>query len=124
VRVSISPESLSSEQVRVDVNFGVSYGSDPHLVRRLATESATGIPRVLAMPEPVCHLLAFGDSSLNFSLRFWICDPADGITNVRGMVMLALWDAFKREGIDTPFPVRDLQINKPVRVVVDQPSPG
>jgi small-conductance mechanosensitive channel len=82
-------------------------------------------PRVLAMPQPVCHLVAFGDSSLNFSLRFWISDPTDGITNVRGMVMLALWDAFKREGIDIPFPVRDLQISKPVHVVVDQqPSPG
>jgi small-conductance mechanosensitive channel len=117
--------SYSNAEVRLDVNFGVAYGSDPHAVRRLAIEAASGVPRVLAKPEPVCHLLAFGDSSLNFTLRFWICDPIDGLTNVRGMVMLALWDAFKREGIDIPFPVRDLQISKPVRVVVDQqPSPG
>ena len=56
----------------------------------------------------------------------WICDPIDGITNVRGMVMLALWDAFKREGIEIPYPMRDLQITKPVRVVIgdEQPSAG
>ena len=84
------------------------------------------MPRVLATPQPVCHLIAFGDSSLDFTLRFWISDPIDGVTNVRGMVMLALWDSFKREGIDIPFPVRDMQISKPVRVVIgdQQPGPG
>ena len=72
-------------------------------------EAAKSVARVLVSPQPVCHLKAFGDSSLNFLLRFWIRDPVDGITNVRGQVLLALWDAFKREGIEIPFPVRDVR---------------
>jgi small-conductance mechanosensitive channel len=36
----------------------------------------------------------------------------DGVTNVRGQVLLALWDAFKREGIEIPYPVRDVRITQ------------
>ena len=68
--------------------------------------------RVLVSPAPVCHLKAFGECSLNFILRFSICDPVDGITNVSGKVLLALWDTFKREGIEIPYPVRDVRITQ------------
>ena len=55
-------------------------------------------------------MTAFGDSSVDFVLRFWIHDPAQGLTNVRGAVFLALWDAFQAEGIEIPFPQRDVRI--------------
>ena len=32
-------------------------------------------------PAPVCNLIGFGDSSVDFDLRFWIRDPANGIAN-------------------------------------------
>jgi small-conductance mechanosensitive channel len=50
----------------------------------------------------------FGDSSLNFLLRFWIEDPQNGLTNIRGKVMLALWDAFKQHDIHIPYPHREI----------------
>ena len=112
--------SYSNDEVRLDVEFGVAYASDPHKVIMLAREAAKSIPRVLASPEPVCHLKEFGDSSLDFILRFWIRDPIDGLTNVRGKVLLALWDAFKREGIEIPFPQRDLNPRAPFKVVVER----
>jgi small-conductance mechanosensitive channel len=102
--------SYSNDEVRLDVPFGVSYASDPHKVCALAVESAKSVARVLVSPQPVCHLKAFGESSLNFILRFWIRDPVDGITNVSGQVLLALWDNFKKEGIEIPYPVRDVRI--------------
>ena len=46
---------------------------------------------------------------MKFSLTFWIADP-DGMDNVKSEVMLALWDAFKREGIRVPYPVREIRI--------------
>ncbi len=104
--------SYSNDEVRLDVPFGVSYASDPHKVRALAVEAAKSVARVLVSPQPVCHLKAFGDSSLNFLLRFWIRDPVDGITNVSGQVLLALWDAFKREGVEIPYPVRDVRLTQ------------
>jgi small-conductance mechanosensitive channel len=105
--------SYSNDEVRLDVPFGVSYASDPHKICELAVEAAKSVARVLVSPQPVCHLKAFGDFSLNFVLRFWIRDPVDGITNVSGKVLLALWDAFKREGIEIPYPVRDVRIAPP-----------
>jgi small-conductance mechanosensitive channel len=111
--------SYSNDRVRLDVKFGVSYASDPHVVRALAAEAIVAIPRVLKTPEPSCHLVRFGDSSLDFLLRFWIRDPVDGLASVRSAVMLALWDIFKREGIEFPYPVRDLHMDKPLRVVVE-----
>jgi small-conductance mechanosensitive channel len=105
--------SYSNDEVRIDVEFGVSYAADPHEVCEIAVAAAASVARVLVVPPPVCHLKAFGDSSLNFVLRFWIRDPVDGITNVRGRVLLALWDTFKREGVDIPYPVRDVRISQP-----------
>ncbi|MDE2229837.1 MAG: mechanosensitive ion channel [Alphaproteobacteria bacterium] len=114
--------SHTNERVRLDVDFGVSYASDPHAVRTLAVAAALGVPRVLARPEPVCHLTKFNDFSLDFILRFWIDDPVAGVTNVRGAVMLALWDAFKRDGVEIPFPVRELRLGDTARVVVERPD--
>ena len=112
--------SYSNDEVRLDVEFGVAYASDPHKVIALALEAVKSDKRVLPAPPPVCHLKGFGNSSLDFILRFWIRDPVDGLTNVRGKVLLALWDVLKREGIEIPFPQRDVNPRGPFHVVVER----
>lgn len=102
--------SHSSDLVRLDISFGVAYHSDPHEVRRIAVAAAQSVPRVVSDPASVCHIVGFGDSSIDLTLRFWIKDPSGGLTNVRGAVFLALWDALKEHHIDIPFPRRDVQI--------------
>ncbi|MCA0997590.1 mechanosensitive ion channel family protein [Alloyangia pacifica] len=102
--------SHSNELVRVDIHFGTAYGDDPHLVRKVAIEAALGVKRVLSHKPPVCHITGFGDSSVDYILRFWIIDPSQGLTNIRGNVFLALWDAFKEHGISIPFPQREVRM--------------
>ena len=114
--------SHTSEDIRLEVRFGTSYGCDPHAVIRLAIETVRAIPRVLTDPAPVCFLIEFGESALQFTLRFWIRDPAGGITNLRGAVLLGLWDVFKREGIEIPIPQRDVRLRTPVRVTLETPE--
>jgi len=109
--------SHTNEFVRLDIHFGTSYGDDPHLVRRIAIEAAMGVDRVLTDRKPVCHVTGFGDSSVDYILRFWIRDPTGGLTNIRGNVFLALWDAFRENGISIPFPQRE------VRMLGDKPTP-
>ncbi len=96
--------------VRLDIFFGTAYRNDPHLVRKVAIEAATSVNRVLSFRPPVCHIVGFGDSSVDYILRFWIDDPTGGLTNIRGNVYLALWDAFKANGVDIPFPQREVRL--------------
>jgi small-conductance mechanosensitive channel len=108
--------SFTNQLVRMETNFGVAYSSDPHRVREVAVEAAKKAKRVLGEPSPVCHLCAFGDSSLEFLLRFWINDPSAGAANVTGQVLLEIWDAFKAEGIEFAYPHRQLLLPQPLRV--------
>ncbi len=109
--------SFSDMLVRLDVDFGVSYDSDPHQVSKLAIAAAGTVHRVLHTPGPVCWMTAFGSSSLDFKLRFWISDPQAGLTNVRGTVLLAMWDTFEENGVHIPFPHREIIMRSPVEVV-------
>lgn len=103
--------SHSSDYVRLDIFFGAAYDDDPHKVRALAVEAAETVGRVLGKPRaPVCHVVGFGDSSVDYILRFWIMDPTGGLTNVRGAVFLALWDTFKENDISIPFPQREVRM--------------
>ena len=102
--------SHSNDFVRLDIYFGTSYGDNPHKVRKLAIAAASGVDRVLTSRPTVCHIVGFGDSSVDYILRFWISDPTSGLTNIRGNVFLALWDTFAENGISIPFPQREVRM--------------
>lgn len=105
--------SFSNELVRIDVKFGVAYDSDPHQIAELAVEATKEVERVVSYRPSVCWLTGFGDSSLDFVLRFWIKDPQNGLTNIRGQVLLALWDSFKANDIRIPYPHREVILSNP-----------
>lgn len=111
--------SHTNPRVRLEVEFGVSYDADPHEIRSIAIEAAGVAKRVLPDPKPVCHLVAYGASSIDFVLRFWIADPNAGVVNIKGEILLALWDALKANDIEIPYPRRDVQLRGPVRVEIE-----
>ncbi len=116
--------SHSNDFVRLDIYFGTAYTDDPHMVRKVAIEAAVSVPRVLSNRHPVCHIVGFGDSSVDYILRFWITDPTGGLTNIRGNVFLALWDAFQEHGISIPFPQREVKVLSGSQVLVSSdPAP-
>lgn len=103
--------SHSDRTVRLHAQFGVSYATrDLRAVKKAAEETAAAVDRVLKTPSPMCNLVEFGDSSVNFDLRFWINDPANGVANVTSQVMLALWDRLHDQGVEIPFPQREITI--------------
>jgi small-conductance mechanosensitive channel len=114
--------SFSNDLIRLDVPFGVSYKSDPHAVSAMAIEAAASVPRVLTSNKPVCWMTDFGDSSIDFVLRFWISDPKNGLTNIRGLVLLALWDKFKLNHVEIPYPHREIIMRDAVRVEGPDPE--
>jgi small-conductance mechanosensitive channel len=111
--------SYSKDDIRLEVKFCADPASDPHQVSKVAVEVASAIKRVLPKPPPVCHFLSLDAKTMEFSLRFWINDPVDGVTNIRGQVMLGLWDAFQREGIGFPSPVADMRLRGTTHVALE-----
>ena len=102
--------SFTNNLVRLRIPVGVSYNADPHECIKLVIGAAETIDRVLQDPAPVCHVLGFGDSSVDLELRVWIADPANGVANVKSKILLNIWDSFKANNIEIPFPQRDLHI--------------
>jgi small-conductance mechanosensitive channel len=78
----------------------------------MAVEAVAKLERVVDSRPPVCHLVQFGDSSLDFVLRFWIQDPEAGLVNIRGQALLALWDTFKTNKISIPYPHREVFVHQ------------
>jgi len=103
-------------RVRLRLGIGVSYGSDPHVVEKLLLEIAKENPNVLTDPAPTVAFKEFGESSLNFELRVWATDMAHRPGNLESQLNFAIWDKFKQNGIEIPFPQRDVHIKEPVRV--------
>ena len=103
--------SFSDRNVRVRVPIGISYNADPRRAIALCLEAAQSTSRTLKSPEPKCLVIGFGDNSIDLELRFWIDDPSNGVGNVRSEVLLAVWDRFQKEGIDIPFPQRDIHVS-------------
>jgi small-conductance mechanosensitive channel len=115
--------SFTNNLVRQKIPIGVSYGSDPHRCIELVTEAARSVERVLKDPAPVCQLQGFGDSSIDLELRIWIADPANGVGNVKSSVLLKIWDSFKANGVEIPFPQRDLHIRSSERIPLTRETP-
>ncbi len=102
--------SYSQNLLRLKKTIGVHYKSDVRKAIALCLEAADGTPRILKEPAAVCHMQEFGDSSVNLELRFWIDDPMNGRANVISEVLLSIWDKFHENGIEIPYPQRDLHL--------------
>jgi small-conductance mechanosensitive channel len=116
--------TYTDKNTLVKVNFGTNYDADPRVVCKLAIGIAATAQRALKNKPPNCILTEFAEAGMKFSLTFWIADP-DGMDNVKSEVMLSLWDAFKREDIRVPYPVREIRVRGgalPVETVVEVSS--
>ncbi len=102
--------TANDRQVRFSVSAGVAYGTDPDLVRRLLLEAAMGHPDVLSDPSPDVLFSGFGDSSLDFELRFWTIRRVQTPGVLRSDLLFRIWRIFKDNNVEIPFPQRDLHL--------------
>ena len=94
---------------RVEIKIGVAYGSDVKRVHDILLEIGKSHPLVLKNPEPFVYFADFGASSLDFELRLYLSDILSGLT-VQNEMRFAIVEALEREGIEIPFPQRDIHI--------------
>ena len=97
------------EKYRIRIKIGVAYGTDIDQVQSLLLDVAQSHPEVCRSPSPRVRFRSFGDSSLEHELLCWVEQPV-----LRGRVSHALnteiYKRFLKEGIEIPFPQRDVHI--------------
>jgi len=94
---------------REQVNVGVAYGSNVELVRDLLLECAKNVEDVLDNPEPSVLFEDFADSSLNFSLYFYVSDGMKS-PKIKSDLRFKIDAIFRQNKIAIPFPQRDIHI--------------
>lgn len=102
--------SYTNRDVRLNFPVGVAYKSDPEAVRKALLAVAAEHPGVLKERSADVLLQEFADSSLNFILRVWTRDYATTPGVLRSELNYAICKKFKEQGIEIPFPQRDLHI--------------
>jgi small-conductance mechanosensitive channel len=110
VSSSVTNWSYTDRDVRFNIPVGVSYNSDPEAVKRILLEVADEHSGVLKTPEPDVIFEEFGESSLNFLLRVWTREYITRPYILRSELNFAIKKKFKEQGIEIPFPQRDLHI--------------
>ncbi len=95
--------------LRVDVGCGVSYGDDLEAAEQVAREAVSAVSaRDTSRPVELFYE-AFGDSSINFTVRFWIpFHRQPDYLGARSEAIKRIKRAFDEHGITIPFPIRTL----------------
>jgi small-conductance mechanosensitive channel len=96
---------------RLTLKVGVAYGSDVEQVRQLILEICRANPRVVAEPPPQVFFTVYGDSSLDFTIWVHVSMPGDRMPATHELNR-AIFEAFNAQGIEIPFPQRDLHIKE------------
>ena len=104
--------SYSDQRILLKLAVQVSYASPLDEVLVLLVDAAAGEPRVLKDPAPGAVVTGFGESGIDLEVQFWIADPQNGQSALKSSIYLAIWRAFKTQGIEIPYPQRELRITK------------
>lgn len=102
--------SHHDRKVRFKIPVAVSYKEDPEKVRDVIVDVAKKCEGVLAEPEPIVRFSEYGDSALVFSLRVWTSEYITKPGAFRSILYFEIFKRFRQEGIEIPFPQRDIHI--------------
>jgi small-conductance mechanosensitive channel len=93
---------------RTTVPVGVAYGTDLRRAKDVLSEAVRTVPQVREVPEPEVLFEGFGDSSIDFVVRYWHGPSIATFWNTRSDVGLAIDEALAAADIVIPFPQRTL----------------
>jgi small-conductance mechanosensitive channel len=111
--------SFSDRKVRVALPIQVAYATDLDAARKIMVDVAAATPRVLKDPEPGALITGFADSGINLELGVWIDDPDQGLAALRSELYDGIWRAFRRDGIEIPFPQREVRVLGAIKTTPD-----
>jgi small-conductance mechanosensitive channel len=95
--------------VRDEISVGISYGVAPNHVREVVLKLLRDVPQVMRDPAPEVYAWEYGESSINYRIKYWILDYG-AQEHVRDRVVSSLWYALRRHSIEIPFPIRTVHM--------------
>ena len=104
--------SHTDRSVRFNFPVGVAYREDPEVVRKVLLEIALNNPGVLKDPKPDVLFSEFAESAMKFNLRVWTRDYINRPGVLKSQLYYEIARRFREEGIEIPFPQRDVRIRK------------
>src|SRR5437588_849133 len=107
---SVTNWSYADPRVRFRIPFGVAYGTDLDLLRKVMLEVADAHPKALKDPKPDLFFVGFGESSLNFELGVWSAEMTTSPRRFRSELYSAIEKKLRENRIDIPFPHRDVRL--------------
>ncbi|HET9652460.1 MAG TPA: mechanosensitive ion channel domain-containing protein [Usitatibacter sp.] len=107
---SVNHHTYTDPKVSIVVNVSVSYESDVEKACALLLECAKRQTRVIAEPPAMAFVKQLADSGVDLTLTVWISDPGRGEADLRSGLLMDILRTFKAEGIDIPYPRRDVRL--------------
>jgi small-conductance mechanosensitive channel len=109
VAASVTNLGAGERPVGFAIRVGVVYGAPPALVKASLERAAASVAEVIASPPPQALVVAFGESSVDYELRYW-SHAVQSVARVRDAVLSRVWYQLHRDGWTIPFPIRTVQI--------------
>ena len=106
--------------IRLNFPVGVSYKEDPQRIRKLLLEVARDNKGVLKEPKPDVLFSEFGDSALVFNLRIWTQEFINRPGVLKSQLYYAIFEKFAQNGVQIPFPQRDIHLKSTETPIVIQ----
>ncbi len=116
ITTSFTNWTHNNTKQRYSLNFSVAYKTDLVAMFDIIRDVVASHPKVLSgdnLPieeRPDAEIESFGDSGINILVEFWMDGIDDGVNRVGGDLLLMIWVALKENGIEIPFPQREVSI--------------
>lgn len=101
--------NYKSRKHRCRIEIGASYNSAPEKVKEILSGCAASVSGVIQTPAPEVLLLNYGESGVLYALTFWV-DHYGQRRKITSDVATRVWYAFKRKGIEIPYPIRTIHM--------------
>ena len=107
-KVFTSPLTNFSREAtwRINLPIGVAYDSDLAHVERVTLQAVQTLPDVLDTPAPSLFFHTFNDSSIDFTLQYWIDGRITNPFTAKHPVVMTIQKAYQRENIEIPYPIQ------------------
>jgi len=109
-------QTYSNHRLRLLFPIQVGYASPVEVAMNIMLEAVKKRQQILVSPEPVVYLKEFADSGINLEMIVWVEDPEGGVLKLRSGLNLEILSEFQKNGVEIPFPQREVRIVRPSKM--------